>query len=535
VVLICGVRSGKSFFAVCGATRDILNADCSALRPHEIARHVIVAPNTDAATATFRLFCGMWGDSPPLKALIIGEPTTDTLTIRRPDGRIFEVTVVAASRGAVTVRNRWLAGFTYEEASGFGVEATGAAVNAEELLRAGQTRLLPRTQGRIITSPYGQQGLVWRLYREHFGSPGRVLVVHAATRAMNPSFPQATIDEIRARDPDGAAREYDAAWVDPESAFFDSETLRCARREAPLERAAQQGVQYVAAWDAATRGNRWTLAVAHEENGRVIVDLVREWRGSKTAPLSPKIVIGEVAAVLRPFRVRSVYVDQWSVDALRDQAGAVGLGLIECAKDITDAGYRELHTRLGNASAELPPHDVLEQDLRGVRKRVTPTGVRIELPRTADGRHCDYAPAVALAVHFATLALNTSGIGERDEESDAWEYGLGAPVIAVTVAENGDSSALAAQWVELLSNEDPDVMINGVLARNPRWFERRVALRILGGANLPPDIEEAAEFVVQLARETGVSRVWVDAGPVGAWKIALRGLSVRDSRRRNRC
>ncbi len=37
-------------------------------------------------------------------------------------------------------------------------------------------------------------------------------------------------------------------------------------------------------------------------------------------------------------------------------------------------------------------------DLLSLRKRVTQSGISIELPRTADGRHADYAPSIALAV-----------------------------------------------------------------------------------------------------------------------------------------
>jgi hypothetical protein len=37
-------------------------------------------------------------------------------------------------------------------------------------------------------------------------------------------------------------------------------------------------------------------------------------------------------------------------------------------------------------------------DLRSVKKRVTQNAVSIVLPRTSDGRHADYAPAVAMVL-----------------------------------------------------------------------------------------------------------------------------------------
>jgi len=41
---------------------------------------------------------------------------------------------------------------------------------------------------------------------------------------------------------------------------------------------------------------------------------------------------------------------------------------------------------------------MLRADLLSIRKRVTMNGIAIELPRTADGRHADYGPSLALCV-----------------------------------------------------------------------------------------------------------------------------------------
>ncbi|MDB4945867.1 MAG: hypothetical protein JWP97_5401 [Labilithrix sp.] len=411
VVIVAGVRAGKSFFAACGAIRDVLAADCSAMKPHEVARHAIVAPTTDNASATFKILLGIIESSRVLRRMVVGAPTSDTIEMRRPDGRVFEIVVVAASRGAVTLRSRWLAGFTLEEVAGFGIEGTGAAVNGEELLRGGETRLLPGTQGRIVSSPFGQQGILWSLYQEAFGKPGRTLVVHAPTRALNPSFPQATIDAVRARDPDGAAREYDAAWIDAVTVYFETVLVKAATRATPLERSPVEGSAYFAAWDAATRGNGWTLVVSRVSDRaqkRVEIALAREWRGSKATPLSPKTVIADAAKLLKPFGVTTVSVDQWSIDALRDTASEQGLSLVECGTADRDEAYAATQMLLSSSLLELPPLAMLAQDLRGVRKIITPRGVRIDLPRTADGRHCDFAPSLALAAWRAHQCANTS-------------------------------------------------------------------------------------------------------------------------------
>lgn len=51
----------------------------------------------------------------------------------------------------------------------------------------------------------------------------------------------------------------------------------------------------------------------------------------------------------------------------------------------------------------------MRADLLGVRKRVTQSSSTIVLPRTGDGRHADYASAIALLV--SQLSRNAN-VGE---------------------------------------------------------------------------------------------------------------------------
>lgn len=412
VVIVAGVRSGKSLISACAAVKQSLTADLSRLKRHEIPRFAIVAPKVDNAQATFRLLVGSITSSPKLRKLIEGTPTADTLMLRRPDGRSVEIVVVAASRGAVTVRSRWLTGFVLDECALFGSEPTGAIINAEELLRGAETRLVPGGQGWIISSPFGPQGLLWELHKAHFGKPGRTIVVHSPTLAMNPSFPAEQVEAIRAREPDVAAREYDALWVDAADAFFDGASIDRAVRAEPLERPPASS-NYVAAWDAATRGNSWCLVIARNLEGsglppRIEVSLAKQWTGSRVAPLKPEVVIGEIAPILRRYGVREVMSDHWSLDALDAIARQAGFQVREWRQatrtDREHEMYRKVSVLLSSGRIELAPHAVLKNDLKLVCKRATANGVRIELPRTPDGRHADFAPALVLASYFAEMS-----------------------------------------------------------------------------------------------------------------------------------
>jgi hypothetical protein len=416
VVVVAGVRSGKSLIAGAAALKSALTADLSRLMPHEVARVAIVAPTVDNATATFRLLVGAIEASPQLRALVVGDATADTITIRRADRRLVEIVVVAAHRGAVTLRSRWLAGFVLDEVALFGSEPTGAAINAEELLRAGETRLVRGAQGWLISSPYGPEGLLFRLWREHFGVPGRVLVVHAPTQAMNPAFPLEDIEAIRRRDPDVAAREYDATWLDAVTQYLSTQQLDAARRDTPAIRP-PPGFACAFAMDAGTRGNSWTLAGAWSQGGRVVVGGCWQWTGSKQAPLSPAVVLRDIATICRSYSSSTVLCDRWSFDANRDIAAAHGVRLIEVPSpqvpgmDV-QACYGQLKTTLGAGTLELPPDPIVRADLMGIRRKATANAVRIELTKTPDGRHCDYAPSVALA---ATAAVQyTAAVAHRN-------------------------------------------------------------------------------------------------------------------------
>jgi hypothetical protein len=435
VVLVCGVRAGKSWLASCAAIHAALTVRLDQLKRHELPRFAVIGPDVDAATATFTILRGIVESSPVLSRLLEVDPTADTLVLRRPDGRQVELCVVAAARGGRTVRNRWLAGFILEEVAQFGVEAAGAVVNAEEILRAAETRLLPGCQGWLISSPFGPQGLLYALWKEHFGKPGRVLVVHSDTRSMNPSFPQATIDAVRARDPDAAAREYDAQWVDAETSYLDSTLVDAAVRPAPIVQHPGPRAVCRCAGDFATRGNAWTVAVAAREyvdapqaeresdaeqavaRVRVKVLATFEWIGSKQYPLSPRAVFQEMATVLAPFGIRSIKCDRWSFDAMQDHARAAGFDLAETAAGETNASYAKLKSLLGAGDLELPPTANVRTDLLGIRRKATAGGISIVLPRQASGRHCDFAPSIALAVADAASGshgpLNLSAFAKQ--------------------------------------------------------------------------------------------------------------------------
>lgn len=406
VVLVCGVRSGKSFLAACAAIKGCLTADLSALKQHEMPRFAIVAPTVDNANATFVILAGIVRESRVLRALVVKE-TSGEMRLRRADGRVVEIVVVAAHRGAITLRSRWLIGFVLEEVALFGEMAAGAVVTGEELLRAGETRLVPGSQGWIISSPFGPTGLLWDLHRLHFGSPGRVLVVHAPTVAMNTAFDPAMVDAIRARDPDAAAREYDARWLDASSSLLSATSVDRCTRAAPETLPFEAGHYYSAAMDPATRGNSWTLVIGTRKRfltgaEKVVKDVIVracQWTGSKSDPLDPEVVLREMAVELRAYGLTEVWSDDYGTDFVRKLAYNAGIDLHQEKLSAVE-GAKALELRVESNTIEFPPGNIdMRADLIAVKKIARQGSVQIVLPKTANGRHGDYIPSIFMQQH----------------------------------------------------------------------------------------------------------------------------------------
>jgi hypothetical protein len=164
------------------------------------------------------------------------------------------------------------------------------------------------------------------------------------------------------------------------------------------------------------------------------IALCRQWQGSSAAPLDPDAVFAEIAELLRPYRCNRIYTDPWSADALRTIARQHGLYLVEVlgptGKALSMADKVESFDAIGTAlamnerghhdrrSLELHPCTALLGDLSRVVRRPTLAGVVVELPLTPDGRHCDFAAALALGYTQVLQRPDAVSVHETADERD---------------------------------------------------------------------------------------------------------------------
>lgn len=399
--IIGPIRSGKSLMTAAVGVCATQRCDLSLLGPGETPRVSIVSLTTDLASVVHQHVVGRSLAVPALRSIILGDPKSDSVLFKHPTGIPIEVKIVAGSRAGGSLVARWSAGVVFDEFTRM-VGGDDGVINFDDARSAVSGRLLPGAQLCGIGSPWAPFGPAYNIVNQYWQTPSKERVVlRAVGPAMNPIYwTPDRCEELRRRDPVAFRTDVLGEFSDPESSLFTADDLDPITRKWPVNLEAEPGHNYVAAIDPATRADAWTMVVATKRKDGVIqVVFTKQWQAKKGMPLSPDSVLREMAEDLHPYNVARVVTDQWAADALSDLGARYGLWIH--SQSITSSKKVELfetmRTLILARRVELPPLRELQDDIRRVRKRVTQSGITIELPR-ASGRHCDFAFATALAL-----------------------------------------------------------------------------------------------------------------------------------------
>lgn len=411
LVFLASVRSAKTIIADAAAIRMTQTVDVSRLGPGEVARVSLVSLDLDKARVAFGMLRDTITGSSVLRALLL-EATADSLLVKHPSGRPIEIACVAGARAGGGLVARWSAGFIADEAPRLG-SSDDAVVNLDHMRTAVLGRLLPGAQALYIGSPWAPHGTVYDLVHAHWQKPTEHMVVVRGTGPiLNPTWwtPERCA-ALEARDPVAYRTDVLGEFADPESGLLSPVAVAAATRAEPLELPRRREGAYFAAVDPSeggAGGNGFALAIVEletpispetgEPEPRFRVALVREWRG-----LTPRECWREVADACRIYGITTARTDQYAAAANADLARLSGLHLTVDRTTATSKleDFTNLATLIHAARVELSPDPVLRRDLLSVKKRVTQAGTSIVLPKTGDGRHADYAPALAAAIKAA--------------------------------------------------------------------------------------------------------------------------------------
>lgn len=422
--VLAAIRSAKSMISAAGIIRASQTVDVSRCSRGDVIRHPVVSLRLDNTRAVMGHLIANLQDKPLLRPICAIDPdklTFSMVPLRHPSGAIIEVVPIPLDRAGGSATSFWFAGIDIDEEPRM-IGADDGVRNWDHLRDAALGRLLEGGQLFGIGSPWAPFGPIYDIVQEHHGKPSRdMVVVRGRGPIMNPThWTPERCAELQRQNPTAYATDVLGEFADPESGLITSVEIKAAKRQAPMVLPPLPGRRlYIAACDPGTRGNAFTLIVMGgytdpEGLARYEITLAKQWVGSSGSPLSPALVFREIAKTITPYGISTVVQDQHSADSNFDLASREGLHLVsvtvgggvtrraEGSRD-AHANRNELFERMKGLFAEgaivsLPPDPVLESDLLSVRRRLTQTGLTYVLPKTGDGRHADYVPALCLAV-----------------------------------------------------------------------------------------------------------------------------------------
>jgi hypothetical protein len=303
-----------------------------------------------------------------------------------------------------SVRGYTLLGVICDEIAFWRTEDGAANPDSEVLaaLRPGMATV-PDALLLAMSSPYAARGELYRAHEKYFGrDDSRVLVWNADTLSMNPALPSHVVQRAFEDDPVSAASEYGVdgrvQFRRDVEAFLDPESIAAATAPDRRELPPRADVEYVAFVDPSGGSqDSMTLAVAHLEGQRVVLDVVREVR----PPFSPDSVVADFAALLRTYGIHRVVGDRYAGEWPRERFRVHGIEHEPSTRTKSDL-YRELPALINAGRAELLDLPLLRAQLVALERRVS-RGGRDSIDHAPGGRD-DVANAAAGALVLAATA-----------------------------------------------------------------------------------------------------------------------------------
>jgi hypothetical protein len=405
---VLGRRSGKSRMAAALAVFYAVLVDHTGrLAPGEVGYVLVLAASTAQARG-IRDYAEGFLQASPLLAAQIDNTTSDEIRLRNG------VVIGVHAANYRTVRGRTLLACIFDETAFWRSEES--AQPDLEIYRA-VIPALATTGGMLvaISSPYRRIGLLHTKHRDYFGvDDDAVLVIQGESRTFNPTLSEDLIRRAKTEDPESALAEWDGQFRSDLSQFLDDETIDAAIDETrPLELPPRDGIAYRAFVDAsAGRHDAFTIGIAHREDERYVVDVVR----GRHPPFNPSDVAAEFAALAKDYRCREVTGDnfsgEWVVTAFK--AAGVNYKRAEKPKSVI---YLEGLPIFARGAVSIPNVPRLVRELRLLERRTSRIGRDIIDHGT--GGSDDFANSVFGALHILTeqRKIPTAAMGHY---STAW-------------------------------------------------------------------------------------------------------------------
>jgi hypothetical protein len=278
---------------------------------------MVIAADRRQARTVFRYIAGLL-DGSPLLSTLVEQRTKEGISLSN------RVTIEVHTASFRAVRGYTIIGAVLDEVAFWRTEETAADPDVEivNALRPGMATV-PSSLLVAISSPYARKGALWQAYAEHYAKDGDpILVWQADTRSMNPLVPEREIARAYEEDESAAAAEYGAQFRRDIESFVGRETVEACVIPGRAELPPSSALSYLGFVDPSGGSqDSMTLAIAHREKDRAVLDLVRERR----PPFSPEQVASEFAELLKQYRVSLVRGDRYGGEWPREQFRKAGI------------------------------------------------------------------------------------------------------------------------------------------------------------------------------------------------------------------
>lgn len=361
--LICGRRGGKSRVLALIAVYLACFIDPSPwLAAGEMGTVAVISADRKQARTIMRYVMGFLEQTHVLAPLIKDANSSHTESVTLTNRVIIEVHTASfrVTRGytMIAVLADEIAFWPSDESASPDVE----------ILRAVRPAMssIPHSMLLLASSPYAKRGVLWQSYRDHFGKDDDpVLIWKASTEEMNPRIDPEFIAAEREKDPESASAEYDGNFRDDVAVFVSREVIDAVVPEKVFERPPVPGTVYSAFVDpSGGSADSMTLAIAHQERTRPVLDAIREMR----PPFSPEAVVMEFAALLKTYRVHKVTGDRYAGEWPRERFTAHGISY-DLAEMTKSQIYQALLPLLNSSKCQLLDNGRLILQLSSLERR----------------------------------------------------------------------------------------------------------------------------------------------------------------------
>ncbi len=403
VVVRAGGRGGKtSRLLAPKALHAALTVPLPDLRPGEHARALLIGPDKSLAIQALGFVRG-YLESPGLASLVHND-TAECITLRRPDGKLVDIAIGAATRGGKAARGRSLVFVGMDEAAFFFAD-DGHTVTDKDIYDAAIQRVVPGGQIWIVSTPFIEEsGVMERKLKDDWGKHDEALCAVGTTRALNPKWdPDGSVEAMmRREDPENASREIDAIPLPSGSKmFFGKDDIDAA---VELDRVGNleptNTFSHAAGADLAFTRNSAALGIARVEGRKVRLAYTEEIRPERGTSLKPSEVCEGFAKSCIRYGLDTVQGDHHYVESARELMGNVGVTYEPWTPTVDSKA--QVFTTMRKLMAErrlgLPNDPRLLSQIRKVTSKPMPGGgTSIILPKQGTA-HGDLLMAVVLAV-----------------------------------------------------------------------------------------------------------------------------------------